>query len=96
MSRFSYKRAEVFAGYTIPAALKKAPRTPCLTVTKSDLSDILGTGKLYQDHIQSVRKTASDEGVGMANLGDRVVFFDRAWIEHVGRSKPLSLKEASG
>ena len=53
LSRFSYKRAEVFAGYTIPAALKKAPRTPCLTVTKSDLSDILGTGKLYQDHIKS-------------------------------------------
>jgi hypothetical protein len=90
--RFNKRRATVFGEYTITAMLNEAAKRKktFVAISKPDFSKILGTQKLRPEHIDLVRATALEEGVGMANMGHTLVFF---YFEGIERAcEPLSAR----
>ena len=75
--RFNKKRAMAFGEYTITAMLWEAAKRKkrFVTISKLDFAKILGTQKLWPEHIDLVRRTALEKGVGMANMGHTMLFF---------------------
>jgi hypothetical protein len=85
---FSEQRALAFAEYTLTALLRDA-KGSILTVSRSDLAKILQVQKLWPNHIEVVRAASAEQGVGTANLGSTIAFFD----VHETKTKPLKVND---
>ena len=89
---FKEDRAFAFAEYTLPALMEEQ-KGKILTVARQDLADVLCVEKLWDKHIDLIRKAAEKFDVGTANLGSRIAFVSLARNPNVRPMKPKDAKK---
>ena len=87
---FSEDRALAFAEYTLTALVNEQDGK-ILTISRPDLANVLGVEKLWDKHIDFIRKQAEKFDVGVANLGNRIAFVN---LEKGSNLKAIDPKDA--